>query len=83
MAENSPDHMRVADVPRPKKRPAAKDDDGVRVLGFPTAHCRDCRTTTPMLKPKRRESNGIAITSGRCSVCKREVYRVGAAGSLG
>lgn len=73
--------MKVVDVPRPKRRPVAVlagDDDAASRL---TAFCPTCSLYTPMHRPKRRVSNGIAITTGKCVVCKRETYRVGAARS--
>lgn len=68
----------ATDKPRPRKKPQALihgDEDAPSKL---TAHCPDCGTATPMLKPVRRVSNGIAITVGKCSTCKRETFRVGA-----
>ena len=71
--------MKVVDVPRPRKRPVATlagDDDAASRL---TAYCTTCGLCTPMRSPKRKVTHGVAVTIGRCIVCKGETYRIGAA----
>lgn len=70
--------MKVVDVPRPprKRLRGAQVDDGPQASRL-TAYCLVCRRCTGMRGPARRESHGVAITSGRCADCGGEVYRVG------
>lgn len=64
-----------------KKRPTATLVDDAPGESTITAFCyaTSCRRHTVMSKPRRRVSNGVAITTGKCAECGRETARVGAA----